>query len=138
MGRPEGLGTGFYARPTIFSNVHPDMTISREEIFGPVLVILPYDDEEDAIRIANESDYGLAAYLSTSDPQRAQRVARRLKAGNIHVNGGRAGPATPFGGYKMSGNGREKGVVGLEEFLEIKAIIGANDLERNGTTTVGR
>jgi aldehyde dehydrogenase (NAD+) len=123
-GRPEGFERGFYARPTILASVTEDMTCAREEIFGPVLVILPYADEEDAIRIANNSEYGLAAYLSTDDPVRARRVAGRLRAGNIHLNGTRAGPSIPFGGYKQSGNGREKGPFGLEEFLEIKAVIG--------------
>jgi len=123
-GRPEGLERGFYARPTIFADVREEMTIAREEIFGPVLVILPYRDEEDAIRIANDGEYGLAAYLSTADPARARRVAGRLKAGNVHVNGNRPGPSIPFGGYKHSGNGREKGIYGLEEFLEIKAVVG--------------
>ncbi len=125
IGRPDGLSKGYYARPTIFANVSPEMTIGREEVFGPVLVIIPYDDEEDAIRIANDSVYGLAAYVSTNDATRARRVASRLKAGNIHINGGRAGPATPFGGYKQSGNGREKGIFGIEEFLEIKALVGS-------------
>lgn len=124
-GRPEGLDKGYYARPTIFANVGPEMAIGREEIFGPVLAIIPYDDEDHAIRIANDSEYGLAAYVSTNDATRARRVASRLKAGNVHINGGRAGPSTPFGGYKQSGNGREKGIFGIEEFLEIKALIGS-------------
>lgn len=123
-GRPEGFAHGFYARPTIFADVKEEMTIAREEIFGPVLVMLPYKDEDDAVRIANNSEYGLAAYLSTEDSVRARRVAARLKAGNVHINGSRPGPSVPFGGYKQSGNGREKGVYGLEEFLEIKAVVG--------------
>lgn len=123
-GRPEGFDTGFYARPTIFAGVTEDMTCARDEIFGPVLVILPFEDEADAIRIANNSDYGLAAYLSTADAARARRVAGRLRAGNIHMNGARPGPTIPFGGYKQSGNGREKGPYGLEEFLEVKAVVG--------------
>ena len=125
-GRPDHLDKGFYARPTIFADVTETMTIAREEIFGPVLCILPYKDEDDAVRIANNSEYGLAAYLSSTDPVRTRRVAARLRAGNVHINGGRAGPGTPFGGYKQSGNGREKGVYGLEEFLEIKALIGGD------------
>ena len=126
-GRPDHLDKGFYARPTIFADVTETMTIAREEIFGPVLCILPYKDEDDAVRIANNSEYGLAAYLSSTDPARTRRVAARLRAGNVHINGGRAGPGTPFGGYKQSGNGREKGVYGLEEFLEVKALIGGGD-----------
>jgi len=122
-GRPEGFDEGFYARPTILAGVSEDMTCARDEIFGPVLVIMPYKDEADAIRMANNSEYGLAAYLSTPDPERARRVAGRLRAGNIHVNGARPGPSVPFGGYKQSGNGREKGPYGLEEFLEIKAVV---------------
>jgi aldehyde dehydrogenase (NAD+) len=123
-GRPAGLEHGYYVRPTVFANVRNDMTIAREEIFGPVLSILPYRDEEDAIRIANDTPYGLSGYVSSTNPERARRVARRLRSGNVHVNG--AGPdfAAPFGGYKQSGNGREWGVFGFEEFLEVKAILG--------------
>jgi aldehyde dehydrogenase (NAD+) len=123
-GRPKGLDKGYYVKPTVFANVRNDMTIAREEIFGPVLSILPYRDEEDAIRIANDTPYGLSGYVSSTDPERARRVARRLRSGNVHVNG--AGPdfAAPFGGYKQSGNGREWGVFGFEEFLEVKAILG--------------
>ncbi|MDP6620623.1 MAG: aldehyde dehydrogenase family protein, partial [Nitrospinota bacterium] len=106
-GRPEGFNKGYYVRPTMFANVNNDMTIAREEIFGPVLAILPYDDEDDAIRIANDTPYGLAGYVQSSDLDHANSVARRLRTGSVHVNG--AGPdfGAPFGGYKQSGNGRE-------------------------------
>ncbi|MBM4268517.1 MAG: aldehyde dehydrogenase family protein [Deltaproteobacteria bacterium] len=123
-GRPEGISRGYFVRPTVFAGVKNDMTIAREEVFGPVLSILPYRDEEDAIRIANDTLYGLAGYVSGS-PERAKRVASRLRAGQVQVNG--AGPdfSAPFGGYKQSGNGREWGVFGFEEFLEVKAVLGA-------------
>lgn len=123
-GRPEGLQRGYYVRPTVFANVRNDMTVAREEIFGPVLCILPYENEEDAIRIANDTVYGLSGYVSSGDPERALRVASRLRAGNVHLNG--AGPdfTAPFGGYKQSGNGREWGPYGFEEFLEVKAVMG--------------
>ena len=123
-GRPEGLGRGYYVRPTVFANVRNDMTIAREEIFGPVLAILPYDSEEEAIHIANDTPYGLSGYVSSADPEHALRVAVRLRTGNVHLNG--AGPdfAAPFGGYKQSGNGREWGEHGFEEFLEVKAVMG--------------
>lgn len=114
--------TGFYVRATVFSDVTPEMTIAREEIFGPVLVLIPYDDEEDAIRIANDTAYGLAGGVWSGDPERALRVARRLRTGQVEVNGGAFNPAAPFGGYKQSGIGREGGSHGLEEFLETKAI----------------
>jgi len=122
-GLPDGLTKGYYVRPTVFANVRNDMTIAREEIFGPVLSILPYDTEEEAIRIANDTVYGLSGYVSGS-PDRALRVAARLRTGNVHLNG--AGPdfAAPFGGYKQSGNGREWGEHGFEEFLEVKAVLG--------------
>jgi acyl-CoA reductase-like NAD-dependent aldehyde dehydrogenase len=119
---PEGLTAGFFVQPTIFSNVTPDMTIAREEIFGPVLSIIPYDTEEDAIRIANDTIYGLAAGVWSATPERAKQVARRLKAGQIEVNGGSFNPAAPFGGYKQSGLGREAGKFGLEEFCEVKSM----------------
>jgi aldehyde dehydrogenase (NAD+) len=123
-GRPEGLERGYYVRPTVFADVRNDMTIAREEIFGPVLSILPYRDEEDAIRIANDTLYGLAGYVWSGDPARGRRVAERIRAGQIQVNG--AGPdfSAPFGGFKQSGNGREWGVFGFEEFLEVKAVLG--------------
>jgi len=120
--QPEDLPRGFYVRPTVFSDVTPEMTIAREEIFGPVLVLIPYDDEDDAVRIANDTVYGLAGGVWSGDQERAERVARRLRAGQVEVNGGRFDPAAPFGGYKQSGNGRENGRFGLEEFLEAKAL----------------
>jgi aldehyde dehydrogenase (NAD+) len=123
-GRPEGVETGYYVRPTLFTHVTPDMTIAREEIFGPVLVIMPYEDDEDAIRIANDTPYGLGAYVA-GDPARARRFVSRLRAGAVFVNAGGLAFDMPFGGYKQSGNGREFGKFGLEEFLEVKSIIGA-------------
>jgi aldehyde dehydrogenase (NAD+) len=121
-GRPEGLKKGYFVRPTVFANVRNDMSIAREEIFGPVLCILKYKDEEDAIRQANDTVYGLSGYVQSNDSEHAQRVAARLRTGNVHING--AGPdfSAPFGGYKQSGNGREWGEYGFEEFLEVKAI----------------
>ncbi|MBI5067263.1 MAG: aldehyde dehydrogenase family protein [Deltaproteobacteria bacterium] len=124
-GLPPGLTRGYFVRPTVFSDVRNDMTVAREEIFGPVICILPCRDEEEAIRIANDTPYGLAAYVWSGDPARARRVAGRLRAGQVHLNG--AGPdfGAPFGGYKLSGNGREWGVHGLREYLEVKALLGA-------------
>lgn len=124
LGRPDGLEKGFYVKPTVFANVTPDMTIAREEIFGPVLVILPYQDEEDAVRIANDTPYGLGAYVA-GDPAKAKKIVGRLRAGAVFVNAGGLVMDMPFGGYKQSGNGREFGKFGLEEFLEIKSVIGA-------------
>jgi aldehyde dehydrogenase (NAD+) len=124
-GRPDGVARGYYVRPTVFANVRNDMTIAREEIFGPVLSILPYDTEEDAVRIANDTVYGLSGYVSSANTERALRVASRLRTGNVHVNGAAADFTAPFGGYKQSGNGREWGEYGLEEFLEVKAVMGA-------------
>jgi acyl-CoA reductase-like NAD-dependent aldehyde dehydrogenase len=121
-GAPEGLDRGYYVRPTVFSDVSPDMTIAQEEIFGPVLSILPYDDEEDAVRIANGVVYGLAGGVWSADAARAESVARRLRTGQVEVNGGAFNPNAPFGGYKQSGVGREYGRHGFEEFLEIKSI----------------
>jgi acyl-CoA reductase-like NAD-dependent aldehyde dehydrogenase len=118
---PEGLDHGFFVRPTVFSNVSPDMTIAREEIFGPVLSIIPYDTEEEAVEIANDTVYGLAGGVWGSD-ERAQRVARKIRAGQVRVNQGGGGRGAPFGGYKQSGLGREHGEYGLEEFLEVKAL----------------
>ncbi len=123
-GRPNHLPTGFYVKPTVFAPVHNDMTIAREEIFGPVLVIIGYDNEDDAVAIANDTDYGLAAYVSSTEMERAKAVARRLRAGQVAINYVGGTSETPFGGYKQSGNGREKGKWGLTEFLELKAITG--------------
>jgi len=121
-GAPEGLERGYYVRPTVFSGVTPDMTIAQEEIFGPVLSILPYDDEENAVEIANGVVYGLAGGVWSADPARAEAVARRLRTGQVEVNGGAFNPNAPFGGYKQSGVGREYGRFGFEEFLEVKSI----------------
>ncbi|MEY2405518.1 MAG: betaine-aldehyde dehydrogenase [Acidimicrobiaceae bacterium] len=121
-GKPEGLEGGYYVKPTVFSEVSNDMTIAREEIFGPVLSILPYDTEEDAVRIANDTPYGLSGGVWAGDADRAQKVARRIRTGQIEVNGGAFNPNAPFGGYKQSGYGREYGRHGFEEFLEIKSM----------------
>lgn len=123
-GKPEGLETGYYARPTVFADVNNQMTVAREEIFGPVLVMIPFDTEEEAIEIANDTPYGLAAYLQTGDPERARRVSRQLRAGMVQLNGANRAPGSPFGGYKQSGNGREGGPLGIEEFLEVKSVSG--------------
>ena len=124
IGRPDGFSKGYFARPTVFADVRNEMTIAREEIFGPVLCILPYEDEDDAVRIANDSPYGLAAFVTSGDVERARRVAKRLRAGNVHINGARVDFGGSFGGYKQSGNGREWGEAGLEEFLELKSVFG--------------
>ena len=124
-GKPDGLEKGYYAKPTVFADVKNDMAISREEIFGPVLSMLTYKNIDDAVAIANDTEYGLAAYVSGEDKETLTSIARRLRAGQIHVNYGSGGADAPFGGYKQSGNGREKAEWGLEEFLEVKAIMGA-------------
>jgi aldehyde dehydrogenase (NAD+) len=120
LGKPEGQQQGWFVKPTIFCDVTNDMRIAREEIFGPVLVMIPFDTEEDAIRLANDTDYGLAAYLQTGSLERAERVVRQLRAGGIHINGRDAGYGSPFGGFKQSGNGREGGTFGLEDYQELK------------------
>jgi aldehyde dehydrogenase (NAD+) len=125
-GRPQGLTQGYYVKPTIFSNVRNDMTIAREEIFGPVMCILPYQNEEEAIAIANDTPYGLAAYVWSQDNVRARRVGNRIRAGQVALNGASGDMKTPFGGFKMSGNGREYGEFGLRDFLEVKAVIGVD------------
>lgn len=123
-GLPDGIEAGHYVRPTVFSEANNDMTISREEIFGPVLTMIPYDSEEEAIRIANDTPYGLAGYVQSGDMDHARAVAAKIRAGNIHINGASGGPDIPFGGYKQSGNGREWGAHGFTDYLEIKAIEG--------------
>ena len=125
LGKPQGLEIGYYVKPTIFSNVTNDMEIAREEIFGPVLCIMPYSDFEEAIQIANDTEYGLAAYVTGSDNDELMRYARQLNAGQIHLNYRSGGSDAPFGGYKQSGNGREKAEWGLQEYLEVKAIMGS-------------
>ena len=120
---PEGVTKGYFVRPTVFANVNNKMAIAQEEIFGPVLSIIPYEDEDDAVRIANDTIYGLAGGVWSGDPERAKRVARRLRTGQVGINGGKFNPMAPFGGYKQSGNGREFGKYGLEEYLEVKAML---------------
>ena len=123
-GRPEDLNRGYFVRPTVFADVNNQMTIAREEIFGPVLSMIPFDTEEEAIQIANDTPYGLTDYVQTQDAAKASRVARRLRAGMVEMNGKPRSAGAPFGGYKMSGNGREGGVWGLEDYLEVKAVSG--------------
>ena len=124
-GKPDGFEKGYYVKPTIFGNVSNNMIIAKEEIFGPVLSIIPYDDIDHAVSIANDTVYGLAAYVTGEDQKKCLEVARELRAGQISLNYGSSGPSAPFGGYKQSGNGREKAEWGLDEFLEIKAIMGS-------------
>jgi acyl-CoA reductase-like NAD-dependent aldehyde dehydrogenase len=119
---PAGLEVGYYVAPTVFSEVTPEMTIAQEEIFGPVLVIMPFDGEEDAIRLANHTVYGLAGGVWSGDEEHAKRVARRIRAGQIEINGAAFNPLAPFGGFKQSGHGRELGRFGLQEYLEVKSL----------------
>ena len=124
LGRPDGMSEGYFVKPTVFADVTNDMTIAREEIFGPVLSILKYETEDEAIDIANDTEYGLAGYVQSGDENHAKDVARKIRAGQISINRGNTGPAAPFGGFKTSGNGREHGLSGLNECLETKAILG--------------
>jgi aldehyde dehydrogenase (NAD+) len=130
LGRPNGITKGYFVKPTIFADVRNDMTIAREEIFGPVLCIIPYETEDDAVRIANDTPYGLSGFVTSGSIERARRVAKRIRAGNVHINGARVDFAGCFGGYKQSGNGREWGEAGLGEFLELKAIFGDSPLQK--------
>jgi len=124
LGRPDGLNRGYYVKPTVFADVNNQMTIAREEVFGPVLSIIPFETEEEAIAIANDTPYGLTNYIQTEDTEKRRRVARRVRSGMVETNGSGFAQGSPFGGYKQSGNGREGGVYGLEEFLEVKAVSG--------------
>ena len=124
IGRPDGLNVGYYVKPTVFSRVNNEMKIARQEIFGPVLSLIGYADEEDAVRIANDTVYGLSGYISSGNLEHAQAIARRIRTGNVYLNGALPSSEAPFGGYKQSGNGREAGRYGLEEFLEVKAVVG--------------
>jgi aldehyde dehydrogenase (NAD+) len=123
-GRADGFDRGYYVKPTVFAGVHNKMTIAQEEVFGPVLVLIPFKDEADAVAIANDSPYGLYAYVQTGDLDRARRIARLMRAGGVSINGTSQDYMAPFGGYKQSGNGREYGKYGLHDFLEIKSISG--------------
>ncbi len=122
-GKPPGFETGYFVKPTVFSDVNNDMTIAQEEVFGPVLAMIPFDDEDDAVRMANDTPYGLAAYIQTGDSERASRVSGRLRAGMVQVNGASRPTGSPFGGYKQSGIGREGGFWGIEDFLEVKLLV---------------
>ena len=127
IGRPDGLNVGYYVKPTVFSRVSNEMKIARQEIFGPVLSLIGYADEEDAVRIANDTVYGLSGYISSGNLEHAQAIARRIRTGNVYLNGAQPSSEAPFGGYKQSGNGREAGRYGLEEFLEVKAVLGCSN-----------
>ena len=124
VGRPEGLDKGFYVKPTVFANVTNEMTVAKEEIFGPVVSIMGYNSVDEAIDVGNDTEYGLAAYISGTDMDKVKAVASRLRAGQVSLNGGGGDMNAPFGGYKMSGNGREWGDFGFAEYLEIKAVLG--------------
>ena len=124
LGRPDGVNRGYFVRPTVFCDVSNEMTIAREEIFGPVLSIIPFESEEDAVAIANDTPYGLTNYVQSEDGERRNRVCRQLRSGMVEMNGQPRGSGSPFGGMKASGNGREGGVWGLEDFLEVKAVSG--------------
>ena len=126
LGKPDGLDTGWFVKPTIFCDANNNMRVAREEIFGPVLVIIPFQSETEAIEIANDTPYGLASFLQTGDSERAKRVAKKLRAGSVHLNGAAIEYGTPFGGFKQSGNGREGGLIGLEDYLETKSLHGFN------------
>jgi aldehyde dehydrogenase (NAD+) len=126
-GKPDGLDKGYFVKPTAFADVNNQMQIARTEIFGPVLSIIPFETEEEAISIANDTPYGLLNFIQTQDQEKANRVARRLRSGMVDINGAGLAPDAPFGGYKHSGIGREAGKLGLEEFLEVKAVSGWND-----------
>ena len=126
LGKPNGLDVGWFVKPTIFCDANNDMRVAREEIFGPVLVVIPFKSESEAIEIANDTEYGLASFIQTGDNQRAKRVAKKLRAGSVHLNGAAVEYGTPFGGYKQSGNGREGGLMGLEDYLETKSLHGFN------------
>ena len=122
LGKPDGFDEGYWVRPTIFADANNKMAIAQEEIFGPVLTIIPFDSEEEAIEIANDTPYGLAAYVQSGDLKRAERVAQKLRVGMVHINGGGFNYGSPFGGYKQSGNGREGGIIGIEDFQEVKTL----------------
>ena len=130
--RPDGLSKGYFVKPTVFTDVDPDMTISREEIFGPVLSIIAYDDDDDAVRIANDTPYGLSGYVSSSNLDHARQIAARLRTGMVHINGADLDDMAPFGGYKQSGNGREWGVHGMDEYLEVKSVFGFEAAAKSG------
>ena len=123
-GRPDGLSKGYYVRPTIFADVENSMTLAQEEIFGPVLSMIPFDSEDEAIQIANDTVYGLTNYVQTQDADKAKRIARLLRSGMVEMNGQPRGAGAPFGGMKQSGNGREGGKWGIEDFLEVKSVSG--------------
>ena len=123
-GKPPGLDKGYFVKPTVFADVNNNMEVARTEIFGPVLSVIPFETEEEAIEIANDTPYGLTNYIQTKDQEKARRVAKKFRSGGVYINGKSADAGTPFGGYRQSGNGREGGTWGLEEYLEIKTICG--------------